>query len=363
MLVSSVTTLIAYVLAALVFFQTPPELLLNLSSPYLWLFAGLILIGAVAGNMRMITLSTLVTLLVDEKERDKANGMVGTVNGVAFAITSIFSGLVIGFLGMGWAVGISLALTLITALHLLAIFIPEKKVQTEEHSTKLNVGDTFKVVLGIPGLFGLVLFTTFNNLLGGVFMALMDAYGLSLVSVQTWGALWGVLSCGFIVGGMTIAKRGLGKNPLRTLFLTNITMWLISIFFTARASIILTGIGLFFYMCLIPVIEAVEQTIIQKLVIPAKQGRVFGFAHSIEMAASPISAFIIGPMAQLFFIPFVETAQGKAMFGGLLGDGPGRGIALVFITAGIIGLIVTLWTMSSKTYHLLSAAYVKGRSK
>ena len=25
-------------------------------------------------------------------------------------------------------------------------------------------------------------------------MALMDAYGLSLVSVQVWGLLWGVLS-------------------------------------------------------------------------------------------------------------------------------------------------------------------------
>jgi len=38
----------------------------------------------------------------------------------------------------------------------------------------------------------LILFATFNNFLGGVFMSLMDAYGLSLVSVQVWGALWGI---------------------------------------------------------------------------------------------------------------------------------------------------------------------------
>ena len=30
----------------------------------------------------------------------------------------------------------------------------------------------------------LVMLAAFNNLLGGVFMALMDAYGLSLVSVE-----------------------------------------------------------------------------------------------------------------------------------------------------------------------------------
>lgn len=157
-----------------------------------------------------------------------------------------------------------------------------------------------------------------------------------------------------------IAKKGLGASPLRTLFLANIVMWLIAMAFTARASIVLTAVGLFFYMCLIPIVEAVEQTIIQKLVVPAKQGRVFGFAHSVEMAASPISAFIIGPLAELFFIPFMESDQGVRLFGALLGTGPSRGIALVFMTAGLIGLIVTLSMMVSRTYRLLSKAYAKG---
>ena len=57
--------------------------------------------GAIAGNLRSVALATTVTLLVPEDERDKANGLVGTVNGVAFAITSVFSGLAIGLLGMG----------------------------------------------------------------------------------------------------------------------------------------------------------------------------------------------------------------------------------------------------------------------
>ena len=61
------------------------------------------LLGSVAGQMRGIALSTCVTLLVPEDRRDRANGMVGTVTGVSFAITSVFSGLVIGLLGMGWA--------------------------------------------------------------------------------------------------------------------------------------------------------------------------------------------------------------------------------------------------------------------
>ncbi len=42
-----------------------------------------------------------MTLLVPEDRRDKANGLVGTANGLAFAITSVFSGLAVGFAGHG----------------------------------------------------------------------------------------------------------------------------------------------------------------------------------------------------------------------------------------------------------------------
>ena len=43
-------------------------------------------------------------------------------------------------------------------------------------------------------------------------MALMDAYGLSLVSVETWGLLWGFISLAFIAGGLAVAKFGLGTH-------------------------------------------------------------------------------------------------------------------------------------------------------
>lgn len=363
MLVSSLITLCMYALAALVFFSAKETTLLSLANPALWAFIAFILAGAVAGNMRMITLATLVTLLVPEPRRANANGMVGTVNGISFALTSVFSGLVIGYLGMSWAVGLSVGLTLLTTLHLFTITIKEKaSIAKEHHTHKLTIRNTFRMVQSIPGLFGLILFTTFNNLLGGVFMALMDAYGLSLVSIQVWGVLWGVLSIGFIIGGLAIARFGLSGRPLKTLLFVNILMWLISIGFTFRSSIILTAIGLFLYMCLVPVVEAVEQTIVQKLVPAAKQGRVFGFAHSIEMAASPISAFIIGPLAELFFIPFMSTGKGVQWFGPIIGSGPERGIALVFICTGIIGLIVTLLALSSRSYQMLSRAYASGKT-
>jgi len=116
-------------------------------------------------------------------------------------------------------------------------------------------------------------------------------------------------------------------------------------------------VGMFIWLCLGPVAEAAEQTVLQKVIPPERQGRVFGFAQSVEQAASPVTAFLIGPVAQLIFIPFMTTGVGVELIGDWFGSGRDRGMALLFIVAGVIGLIVTLIAMRSSAYRTLSASY------
>lgn len=361
MMGSSLVTLVLFCLGFLIFYLYPESAFQSVGSATFWLFALLLLVGVIAGNVYAIAIPTLIAVLVPEDRRDRANGMFGTVMGVSFAITSVASGFTLAYGGMFLVLVVALVATLLIILGLSFIKIPEKNIihvqGQEPQSKKIDLMGTIKIIQSVPGLFALIFFTTFNNFLGGVFMALMDAYGLSLVSVQVWGALWGVLSFGFIFGGLYIAKKGLGDSPLKTLFKVNLILWTICIFFTIQPSIILLAIGMFLYMCLVPFIEATEQTIFQKVVPTERLGRVFGLAHSIESAASPITAFFIGPLAQLVFIPFMTTGKGVELIGNWFGVGPGRGIALVFILAGFAGLIVTLIAMRSRSYKLLATHY------
>lgn len=356
---SSLVTLSLFVIGWLLYRGTPPHLFTMVASPTLWGLAIILLCGVISGSIINIAIPTLVTVLVPQSDHDKANGLFGTVMGVSFAITSLASGLVLGNLGMSWVLSIAVILTILSLIYISGISIP---LDTSAHTVtdkpkKVDIAGTIKAVNAIPGLFGLIFFTTFNNFVGGVFMALMDAYGLSLVSVQVWGTLWGFLSFGFILSGLYISKFGLGKKPLRTLFRVNSIIWTVCIFFTVQPSIVLLTIGSFVWMFLFPFVEATEQTIIQKVVPQERQGRVFGFAHSVEQAASPLTAFIIGPITQLIFIPFMTTGIGANLIGGWFGTGVGRGIAIVFILAGIIGLIVTVFAMRSASYRLLTARY------
>ncbi|RIK31798.1 MAG: MFS transporter [Anaerolineae bacterium] len=364
MILSGVISLTIYIIGFGIYISLPAETWKNPTNITLWVFNVLLLVGVIAGNIRSIAVPTLVTILVPEDDRAKANGMVGTAFGIAFLICSAISGLLVGAGGMFYVLILGIVMMMFSILHLWFLPIPEKEiVHLENQQPKVDLRGTYAVVKAIPGLMALIIFTTINNFLGGTFMGLMDAYGLSLVSVQVWGGLFAVLSCAFIVGGLVISKYGLGKNPLVAMFAANIVIWIISALFTIQPSIILLAVGMFIYLSVVPFIEAAEQTILQKVVPQERQGRVFGFAQSVEQSAAPLTTFLIGPVAETFFIPFMTTGAGVGLIGSWFGTGPARGIALVFTVTGIIGLILTMIAMNTKYYKQLSDVYLNSKSE
>jgi len=360
MALATTLSVACFTVATVLFLAVDSDTLLRLRSPWFWILVAATLAGSVAGQMRSIALSTCVTLLVPEDRRDKANGLVGTITGLSFAITSVFSGLVIGQLGMGWALYGSLALTVGTLVHLHGIRIdePEPDPATPGHASRVDIRGALDAIRAVPGLSMLIFLAAFNNLLAGVFMALMDAYGLSLVSVETWGFLWGGISLAFIAGGMLVARFGLGPAPLRLILLGNLVNWSVCSVFALQSSIVTLVIGMVIWLGLIPVIEAAEQTVLQRSIPYERQGRVFGFAQLVENAAAPVTAFMIGPLAETTVMPFMTDGRGADAIGGWFGTGPERGLALMFTLAGLVGVIVTLGARASRSYRDLSAGWV-----
>jgi DHA3 family multidrug efflux protein-like MFS transporter len=266
----------------------------------------------------------------------------------------VISGLLVAFDGMR---------SVVILAHVARLEVDEPEIVTTNEDGSEDRGvdlrGTVRIVRGVPGLLALIVFSCFNNFLGGTFMALMDAYGLSLVSVQAWGLLWGVLSAGVIIGGLMVARTGVGTNPVRTLLLVNVALWTTMVVFPLRSSIVLLAICMMAFMFVMPYAEASEQTILQRVVPFHRQGRVFGFAQSIEQAASPLTAFLIAPITQLLVIPFMTDGWGARVLGPWFGTGADRGIALVFVVAGIVGLLVTGLALLSRPYRRLSAAYTQ----
>lgn len=365
---SVVVSLACYLVAFALYLLAPDQAFTRSASVLLWVFVVTAMFGVIAGNIRMIAMMTLVTLLIEPARRDRANGLVGTATGVAFLATSVISGLLVAHDGMFSVLLLTMGVLTVALVHLARVQVDETRPDTsptspdgEEPDPRAGAVDlrgTLRQVRQIPGLLALIAFSCLNNFLGGAFMALMDAYGLSMMSVQAWGLMWGGVSALMIAGGLLVARTGLGSSPLRLLLLVNLVLWSVTMLFPLQASIPMLVIGMAIYMVLVPYAEAAEQTILQRVVPYERQGRVFGFAQSVELAASPLTAFLIGPVTQLVFIPYMsDGGAGAELIGGWFGTGPARGIALVFVLIGVLGVALTVYALNSRYYRQLSGQY------
>ncbi|MDQ0634132.1 DHA3 family multidrug efflux protein-like MFS transporter [Arthrobacter pascens] len=357
-------TLVMFVLSGVMFLLTPIGWLLDLRQPWFWVFTLVILIGAVVENMRNIALSTTVSILIEPERRANANGLVGMVQGIMFIVTSVLSGLSVGLLGMGWTIVAALVLTVLAFAHLCTLRMPEeaRPAATDAHGG-FDLRGSLAAVLAVAGLFALILFSSFNNFIGGVYMALMDPYGLEMFPVELWGTFFALGSTGFIVGGALIGKFGLGSNPLRTMLMVVIVMGVLGAVFTLREWAWLYIAGIWLYLVLVPFVEAAEQTVIQQVVPLERQGRVFGFAMAFESAAAPITAFLIAPIAQVWIIPYARSAEGAAQLAPLLGEGTSRGIALIFLVAGIIMIAAAWVAFLTPVYRRVSSSYARSAAE
>ncbi|MGK5682693.1 MFS transporter [Actinoplanes sp. URMC 104] len=168
----------------------PREEFRDPASGWLWTLIVLLMVGVITGNIRTIALPAMVTALIEEDTRDRANGLVGTASGVSFLVTSVISGLLVALGGMFWVLVAALVVLALALLHLALVRVPPGRASQAAASgsdRRVDLRGTVRVIGQVPGLPALIVFSAFNNLLGGVFMALLDAYGLSMMSVQGWG--------------------------------------------------------------------------------------------------------------------------------------------------------------------------------
>lgn len=359
---SALVSVSIYAVALVFYVLTPASAWQDPASVRLWVLIVLLMAGVIAGSLRTIALPTVVTAMFEARVRDRANGLVGTTTGVAHLVTSVASALLVGWNGMLGVLILAVGVLAAAVVHLGRLALPETlaRAAAADEPKRVDLRGTVRVVRGIPGMVPLIVFAALNNLLFGGLMALMDPYALSMMSVQAWGLIWGALSGVMILGGLLVARTGTSANPVRTILLVNLALWAVMLVFPLRDSVLLLIAGMAVFMLLMPFAEAAEQTVLQKVVPYERQGRVFGFAQSVEQAASPLTAFLISPLTQFFFIPFMTDGTGARWIGGWFGTGEARGMALVFVLLGVLGLLFTAYALGSRHYRRLSRSYRQG---
>ena len=107
-----------------------------------------------------------------------------------------------------------------------------------------------------------------------------------------------------------------------------------------------TAMGAVLVHLTLAVIGGCEQTLWQSNTPEALRGRVLAVQQAASQAAAPLALLIAGPMADIWFNPWMQPGGWLAnFFGRWIGTGDGRGIALMFLLIGVLKMVYSSITL------------------
>ena len=306
--------------------------------------------GAVTGffgAFQFPAYSATVTLLASKEQYGRASGLLSMAQFGSNIVSPIIAALALPIIGIGGVLLIDIITFCIALFTLLFVIFPRPMVSevgvTSRGSLWIESLFGFRYIRARPSLFGLqLIFFTLNLVINfavtlfspmilarsgndsailGFVQSTLGAGGLvGSIILSIWGGprrkIHGVLL------GMTLAMCGMTMIGLSR----NLPSWAITTFLT---------------MFCVPILNGSNQAIWQAKVEPDVQGRVFATRSLIAQISAPVAMLLSGPLADQVFEPAMITGGFLTpLFGGLIGVGPGAGMALMFFITGLLGIIV-----------------------
>ncbi|ATB48691.1 MFS transporter [Corallococcus macrosporus] len=291
--------------------------------------------------------AVLVSTVVPQQHLGRANGLVQV--GLAFSqlVAPLLSATLLEVIELKGILLIDATTLVLGTLPLLLARISREHLVSssgEAHPSLLeSVRAGGAYLRASPGLLALIGFLAVSNFLTGTVEVLVTPLVLSFADVRTLGALTTAGGVGMLGGSVLISAWGGPKRLVHGVLGFQFTCGLALVCVgLATAVPVLAGVAFAFFFGL-PIINGASQALLQRIVPLALRGRVFAFTGTITGAMLPLAYSISGPLADHVFEPAMASGGSLVpLLGPLLGEGPGRGIALMFVIAGALSLLLTL---------------------
>ena len=163
---------------------------------------------------------------------------------------------------------------------------------------------------------------------------------LNLTTEQMAGFIVSIGAAGIVAGSLGVSVWGGPKDRIAGVYLPILAMGVGLILIGLRPGVGLVIAGILLLHLTHPVAGASSQSIWQSKVPPNLQGRVFAIRQVSAISAAPIAFLLAGTLADNVFEPAMAEAGG--VVGTVFGSGPGRGIGVMFVLAGVFVLLTVL---------------------
>lgn len=335
--------------------------LLLLGHLELWHLVVVAVIGSTANAYQEPAYISALPLLVPRDTVDRANGMLQLGPALGILAGPAIAGVLVGLGGIG-AVLLFDAVTFLAAVAATcAIRIPRSTPTSEadHEDAELDVRGlraTWGLLTGrLRGLRHLLLFSGALNIVLSVVNVLVFALLVPMVGEAGSGLLLSLGGVAMLATAATVAARGVPPQRVRTLAVATVTMGVGIVLCGLRSSPVLVALGLMATLGSAALLSAATGTIFQTEVSADRQGRLTALRRVVSEALVPFAVIGVAPLAERLAQPAMAPDGALAgTVGTVLGTGPGRGAALLFVAVGAVVAIIGIALGRDRTLAVLN---------
>ncbi len=313
------------------------------------LYVGLSIEGIFQG-FQWPAYSAAITTMLPKEQYGRANGMMSLAESGSGIFAPMLAGALLGVVGLAGILLIDVITFVFAIGALLVVDVPQPKRTLEGQRSQGSLLSEamygLHYILARPSLLGLQIVFLLGNFVTGIPYAVVAA--MILASSGSNELVLGVANSagaiGGVVGGLVMSAWGGPKRRVNgVLFGWGLGSLLGPVMMGLGRSLPFWAAASFCHAFFIPIINASNQAIWQSKVAPDLQGRVFSIRRLIAWFVNPLSMLIAGPLADQVLEPAMQSQTPLArIFGGLVGTGPGSGMALMFIAGGALAVLVSI---------------------
>lgn len=294
--------------------------------------------------------SAAISTMLRKEDYARANGLLSVAEAGSGILAPLLAGALLGLIGIAGVLVLDLLTFLVAIGALLVVHIPSPRRtavgQAARGGLLREAFYGFRYIWERRPLLGLQMVFFAMNLVGSLGFTLLPAMILARTGNDelTLGAVQSAGAVGGLVGGLLLGAWGGPKRRVHGVLLGMACASLFGeVLFGLGRSLAVWAAASFSASFFVSILNGSNQAIWQAKVAPDVQGRVFATRRLIAQVTAPLGMLAAGPLADLVFEPAMQPGGALAPWlGGLVGVGPGAGMALLFVLAGALGLAVSL---------------------
>lgn len=296
-----------------------------------------------------------ITDMLNPEQYSKASGLVQVAGSAKYLISPVLAGFLLTISDIRLLLVLDICTFFVTVSTTLVVKKGLKGKKAEKEFSffgELKAG--WDALSGKKGILTLVIMGALITFCLGVVQTLASPMILSFSNSVVLGTLttviaFGMLASSVILGGISI-KKGYARLLSISLFGAGIFMAL----FGMRESIVFMGAAGFLFFAMLPFANTSIDYLLRTNIDNSLQGRAWGLIGLISQLGYVAAYVLSGLLADYIFTPLLlEGGALSENVGKILGTGPGRGIGLLIVLAGILLCVTSVILFCMKSIRSL----------